>query len=65
MKNSHRYLALLLLPYANCCTTVVVNATGGGTVIGRTMELGIPLPERASNEIWSLVASPRDEKRFG
>ena len=67
MKNLHRYLALLLLllPYANCCTTVVVNATGGGTVIGRTMELGIPLPDRASNEIWSLIASQRDDKRFG
>ena len=65
MTNLHRYLALLLLPYANCCTTVVVNATGGGTVIGRTMELGIPLPDRASNEIWSLVATQRDEKRFG
>ena len=64
MKNSHRYLALLL-PYANCCTTVVVNATGGGTVIGRTMELGIPLPDRLSNTIWSLVATQRDEKRFG
>ena len=65
MKNSHRYLALLLLPHAQGCTTVVVNATGGGTVIGRTMELGIPLPDRASNEIWSLVATQRDEKRFG
>ena len=67
MRNSHRYLyALLLLPNAaQGCTTVVVNATGGGTVIGRTMELGIPLPDRASNTIWSLVASQRDEKRFG
>ena len=67
MKNSHRYLyALLLLPNAaQGCTTVVVNATGGGTVIGRTMELGIPLPDRASNNIWSLVATQRDDKRFG
>ena len=47
MKNLHRYLSLLLLRYAKGCTTVVVNATGGGTVIGRTMELGIPLPDRA------------------
>jgi len=66
MKNSHRYLLwYALLRYAKGCTTVVVNATGGGTVIGRTMELGIPLPERASNEIWSLVARQRDDKRFG
>ena len=65
MKNSHRYLALLLLPYAQGCTTVVVNATSGGTVIGRTMELGFPLPERASNNIWSLVAMQRDGTRFG
>ena len=65
MKKSHRWYALLLLRYAKGCTTVVVNATGGGTVIGRTMELGIPLPERASNEIWSLVATQRGEKRFG
>ena len=65
MKDSHRYLALLLLPYVQGCTTVVVNATSGGTVIGRTMELGIPLPDRASNQIWSLVAMQRDEKRFG
>ena len=66
MKNSHRYLLwYALLRYAKGCTTVVVNATGGGTVIGRTMELGIPLPDRASNTIWSLVATQRDEKRFG
>ena len=66
MKNSHRYLLwYALLRYAQGCTTVVVNATGGGTVIGRTMELGIPLPDRASNTIWSLVATQRDEKRFG
>ena len=65
MKKSHRWYALLLLRYAQGCTTVVVNATSGGTVIGRTMELGIPLPDRASNTIWSLVATQRDEKRFG
>mgnify|MGYP002860687946 CR=1 FL=1 len=65
MKKSHRWYVLLLLPYAKGCTTVVVNATGGGTVIGRTMELGIPLPYRASNQIWSLVATQRDDKRFG
>ena len=66
MKNSHRYLLwYALLRYAQSCTTVVVNTTGGGTVIGRTMELGIPLPDRASNTIWSLVATQRDEKRFG
>ena len=29
------------------------------------MELGIPLPDRASNKIWSLVATQRDDKRFG
>ena len=58
-------MVLLLLRYAKGCTTVVVNATDGGTVIGRTMELGIPLPERASNNIWSLVTRSSDEKRFG
>ena len=66
MKNSHRYLLwYALLRYAKGCTTVVVNATSGGTVIGRTMELGIPLPDRASNMIWSLVAAQRDDKRLG
>jgi choloylglycine hydrolase len=67
MNIPHRYLyaLLLLLRYAQGCTTVVVNATSGGTVIGRTMELGIPLPDRISNTIWSLVATQRDEKRFG
>jgi len=55
----------LLQTQTDACTTVVVNATNGGTVIGRTMELGIPLPDRASNTIWSLVAAQRSSKKFG
>ena len=44
---------------ANACTTVTVNASDGTTVIGRTMELGIPLTEKETNTLWSLVTTAR------
>ena len=49
----------LFATYANACTTVTVNASDGTTVIGRTMELGIPLTEKETNTLWSLVTTAR------
>jgi choloylglycine hydrolase len=49
----------LLATHANACTTVTVNASDGTTVIGRTMELGIPLTEKETNTLWSLVTTAR------
>jgi len=48
-----------LLASAHACTTVVVNSTDGATVIGRTMELGPPVPKKLADELWRIVTLPR------